>query len=575
MTFWVMQPARAKAERRGVAALMDRSPWLTSVVWGIDEEARLTANFVVRHADEDFPLVMTYPEYFPDVPPVVVPVDRRRLSAHQYPAGDLCLEWRADNWSSDVTGVDMITSAYDLIAGERSGEDAPRVPSAHDVPLGQAVRNEVLRLVVDKEVLGQLRSHPGMSRTPVWLRMRFAAGCIVTFIEFPEDPDALDPSGRNHLDGTWSRRCDAVRIATDFTLRPDCTIEILASFVRSLGHDELADKVSSDAGGVYLIVVSDTDVTLLLIDGAGGARTITRDVTIVIPEEGDRRNHATNEVLESRAVGIVGCGSVGSKIAVSLARAGVGRFVLVDPDIMLPINLQRHDLDGRFIGTHKVDGLRQRLQDVSGKATVVARRVTLGGQESAETLASVLDDLAGCDLVIEATADPQVFNYCASLARTRSVAMLWVEVLAGGIGGLFARSRPEVDPPPQEARRQILAWTEARGVPAPTTSDIPYAAGEGAVLVADDGDVSTIAAHATRLAIDTLVRPETSLFPYSAYFVGLTRSWIFDAPFDTWPVEYRMEGTWGAATDPERAAHASDLIRDLVTSKSDAAPPTE
>ncbi len=31
MTFWVMQPARAKAERRGVAALMDHSPWLSSV----------------------------------------------------------------------------------------------------------------------------------------------------------------------------------------------------------------------------------------------------------------------------------------------------------------------------------------------------------------------------------------------------------------------------------------------------------------------------------------------------------------------------------------------------------------
>ncbi len=45
-------------------------------------------------------------------------------------------------------------------------------------------------------------------------------------------------------------------------------------------------------------------------------------------------------------VAIVGIGSVGSKIAVSLARSGVRNFVLVDDDILAPQNLVRHQLTG-------------------------------------------------------------------------------------------------------------------------------------------------------------------------------------------------------------------------------------
>lgn len=570
MTFWVTHPTRAKAEKLAVAALLERSPWLTAVRWRIDDEGRLTAHFVVRHHDEDFQIVMTYPDYFPDVPPVLVPVDGRRLSAHQYPSGDLCLERRADNWSPDVRGAEMIESAYDLISGERAGDVGSLVPSAHDVSLGQTVRAEALRFVVDNEVLRDLRGRPSRSLTSVRLRMRYAAGCVVSFVDAVEGDQAFEPFKRNSVDGTWRRQGSAVRVPGDFTLRIDITIQEIACLLRVFDHHDLADEVASGGETVHLLFVSDSDATLLMLNGAGDARTVARDATIVVPDDAKRRNHEENNVLKSRAVAIVGCGSVGSKIAVSLARSGVGRFVLVDPDILFPANLQRHDLDGRFVGTHKVDGLQERIQETSEGTSVVARKVMLGGQESAETLASVLEELATCDLIVDATADANVFNYCASVSRNRPVAMMWVEVLAGGIGGLIARSRPELDPPPQEARRQIAYWTESRGVPAPIAADVPYAAGEDAVLIADDADVSTVAAHAARLAVDTLVRTSDSAFPSSVYFVGLTRSWIFDAPFDTWPVDYYPEGDWGMIVDADRAAQALELLRDLVAKDVDA-----
>src|SRR5262245_31616809 len=56
-----------------------------------------------------------------------------------------------------------------------------------------------------------------------------------------------------------------------------------------------------------------------------------------IGEEGQRR------LLRSRAA-VIGCGALGSFHAGSLARAGVGRLVLIDRDYVELSNLQRQSL---------------------------------------------------------------------------------------------------------------------------------------------------------------------------------------------------------------------------------------
>ena len=51
---------------------------------------------------------------------------------------------------------------------------------------------------------------------------------------------------------------------------------------------------------------------------------------------------------------IVGCGSVGAPVAIALAQAGVGRFILLDPDILKPSNISRHPLGAQYLGRMKV-----------------------------------------------------------------------------------------------------------------------------------------------------------------------------------------------------------------------------
>ncbi len=60
-------------------------------------------------------------------------------------------------------------------------------------------------------------------------------------------------------------------------------------------------------------------------------------------------------VLRNKSVIIIGCGSLGSTMAVSLARAGIGKFSLFDPDILSPVNIARHQAGLKDLGRSKVN----------------------------------------------------------------------------------------------------------------------------------------------------------------------------------------------------------------------------
>lgn len=77
----------------------------------------------------------------------------------------------------------------------------------------------------------------------------------------------------------------------------------------------------------------------------------------------------TNWMDEQCAV-ICGCGSVGSCIALQLARSGVGRFVLVDTDCMEIHNVCRHQCNLTDVGRYKVDAVADRIYQINPQAQV-------------------------------------------------------------------------------------------------------------------------------------------------------------------------------------------------------------
>ena len=118
----------------------------------------------------------------------------------------------------------------------------------------------------------------------------------------------------------------------------------------------------------------------------------------------------------------------------------------------------------------------------------------------------------------------------------------------------YARSNPIA------ARR-----CRAQGVPWHAT-DHEYGAqaSGGPRLVADDADVSVVAGHASRMAIDTLARPDASLFPHPAYVFGMSRAWIFTDPFDTCPIDFTPEGDWKMPGIEGASADALALVGSLL-----------
>lgn len=103
--WWIKQAGRANAERSAIAKLDEEAAWLSVVSWPL-EGNQFSVEFDITHKDELFSLKMIYPVSFPETPPSVMTRDQIRISGHQYgPGGELCLEYRPDNWEPSIGGA--------------------------------------------------------------------------------------------------------------------------------------------------------------------------------------------------------------------------------------------------------------------------------------------------------------------------------------------------------------------------------------------------------------------------------------------------------------------------------------
>ncbi|KAF5061443.1 Molybdopterin-synthase adenylyltransferase [anaerobic digester metagenome] len=99
--------------------------------------------------------------------------------------------------------------------------------------------------------------------------------------------------------------------------------------------------------------------------------------------------------LKKYTVGIAGCGGLGSNCAVALARAGVGRLVIADYDIVTTHNLNRQYYFHDQIGRLKVHALRENIQRINPDISVKAFDLKL-------CTSDIVDLYSKCDVIVEA-----------------------------------------------------------------------------------------------------------------------------------------------------------------------------
>jgi molybdopterin/thiamine biosynthesis adenylyltransferase len=75
-------------------------------------------------------------------------------------------------------------------------------------------------------------------------------------------------------------------------------------------------------------------------------------------------------VMEKKRAVILGCGSVGSLVALELARAGMGHFILADADIVEYHNVCRHQCGIEDVGDFKVYALERKIRNINPHAKV-------------------------------------------------------------------------------------------------------------------------------------------------------------------------------------------------------------
>ena len=104
--------------------------------------------------------------------------------------------------------------------------------------------------------------------------------------------------------------------------------------------------------------------------------------------------------LERASAAIVGCGGLGSHVAVQLARSGVGKLLLIDPDNVERSNLHRVMIfTEKDIGKPKAKTLSEKLRKAVGSVEVDYKIEKLGKENTDILINSGLDRGGGKGLL--------------------------------------------------------------------------------------------------------------------------------------------------------------------------------
>lgn len=88
-----------------------------------------------------------------------------------------------------------------------------------------------------------------------------------------------------------------------------------------------------------------------------------------------RQDPYVNEILKDASVSILGCGGLGSNIAMSLARCGVGTIHLYDFDKVEYSNLNRQNYDQDDLGKSKVLQTKKKIHETIPYTKIYANEV--------------------------------------------------------------------------------------------------------------------------------------------------------------------------------------------------------
>ena len=149
---------------------------------------------------------------------------------------------------------------------------------------------------------------------------------------------------------------------------------------------------------------------------------------------------------------VIGCGGLGGYVVEELARLGVGRIVVIDPDVFEEHNLNRQLFSSPVnLGTAKVEAAAKRIREINPAVTLVPVQTAFSPENGA-------DLLGGCQIVVDALDSIQVRLELADVCGTMNIPLVH-----GAIAGWFGHVATQL---PGDTTLQTIygSWKGGKGV---------------------------------------------------------------------------------------------------------------
>lgn len=161
----------------------------------------------------------------------------------------------------------------------------------------------------------------------------------------------------------------------------------------------------------------------------------------IVPEKSELYSRSKGlletDSLSKKTVGIVGLGSGGSPIAVELAKAGIGKFVLIDFDRIELSNVSRHICGTNDLGRLKTYAVRDAILQKNPYAEITTLEIDVNKfpTECSEALSNV-------DLIMCASDNDRSRFFLNEIALKYKIPAIFGRAITRAIGGDVLRVRP-------------------------------------------------------------------------------------------------------------------------------------
>jgi hypothetical protein len=519
------------------------------------ERGGLVIQIELLHEEVPFNLVAIYPNTFPYFPPHVF-LREQQLHRHQHPVGrNLCLLAReGEDWRpSQDTLADLLREQLPKIlavnAADLSSSFVAEIEDHVSEPLSSFLTYPPdCAIVVPDESpsidvpAGRLTLKARPYQKDALKKAPSINGIVTMITDLSRKPLTVSsislPEFSESLEGFWLRLSERPPIEK---------ITNLAQFlVERLEMDLPAFKSAFKAGkrGQVLIAgfvyqdemtwrTTSDDwlfVAIKIEQSAKGSYPVKARAQLIRTDWGGEnawmQRAPTLWPVRAKSVLIVGLGSLGSPLALQLARAGVGVLHLIDCDHLQVGNTIRWALGWGSAGLSKGLALQTHILNNYPYTQVHAYDVRIG--EPAHVDENILSDYdhvrmmsEQVDLIIDASASHRVNHFLADLAQELGKPYLWLTTTHGASGGVVGRIIPGKTDGCWHCFQHRLADGSIR-LPADTGGEEIQPGGcSQPTFIGAGVDSDEIALLAARLTIATLSRGEPNGYPDFSWDVSV------------------------------------------------------